>query len=83
MEDPSKLDNFLTTYDLLKIPKKKMTFKQLLYRRRIQIGNYSNFGIIMNCLQMKYCNNKITYQINHKDENDIDIIKDNEKWFIK
>ena len=44
--DKNTIENYMTTIDLVKIPRIKMNYKQYLYKQRIKYGNYLRMGIV-------------------------------------
>ena len=50
------LEKLITTNDLTKIPKKKMNYKQYLYRQRIRYGKYINIGLVNDKIKFVFIN---------------------------
>ena len=74
MEKKSEsLSEFLTPVDKEKIPKKKLNFKELLYRKRIKYGKYIDMGLVSDKVKFYVKDGNIIYQI---DERNIDNKKD-------
>lgn len=63
MEDPKKYEKYMTTLDLVKIPNKKMNYKQFIYRQRIKYGKYINMGLVNDKLKFCFRNGKLIYKI--------------------
>ena len=67
-EEP--LDKYLTPVDKEKIPKKKLNFKELLYRKRIKYGKYIDMGLVSDKVKFYIKDGRIIYQIDERDVND-------------
>ena len=76
MEKTETLDDFITPVDKEKIPKKKLNFKELLYRKRIKYGKYIDMGLVSDKVKFYIKDGNIIYQI---DERNIDEKKENEE----
>ena len=71
MDNNDKTNNYLTPIDKEKIPKKKVNFKELLYRKRIRYGKYVDMGIVNSKVKFSIKHDHIIYHIdesNIKDE---------------
>ena len=71
MDNIDKPKNYLTAIDKEKIPKKKLNFKELLYRKRIRYGKYIDMGIVNPQVKFSIKHDHIIYHIdesNVKDE---------------
>ena len=73
MEIKESLSDFITPVDKEKIPKKKMNFKELLYKKRIKYGKYIDMGLVSDKVKFYVKDGNIIYQI---DERNIDNKKD-------
>ena len=73
MEKSESLIEFITPVDKEKIPKKKLNFKELLYRKRIKYGKYIDMGLVSDKVKFYVKDGNIIYQI---DERNIDSKKD-------
>ena len=73
MENKESLNDFITPVDKEKIPKKKLNFKELLYRKRIKYGKYIDMGLVSDKVKFYIKDGNIIYQI---DESNIDNKKD-------
>ena len=73
MEKSESLSEYLTPVDKEKIPKKKLNFKELLYRKRIKYGKYIDMGLVSDKVKFYVKDGNIIYQI---DERNIDSKKD-------
>ncbi len=69
MEKKESLDDYITPVDKEKIPKKKLNFKELLYRKRIKYGKYIDMGLVSDKVKFYIKDGNIVYQI---DERNID-----------
>ena len=69
MEKKESLDDYITPVDKEKIPKKKLNFKELLYRKRIKYGKYIDMGLVGDKVKFYIKDGNIVYQI---DERNID-----------
>ena len=67
--EKESLNNYITPIDKEKIPKKKLNFKELLYRKRIKYGKYIDMGLVSDKVKFFIKDENIIYQI---DERDID-----------
>ena len=59
------LEKLITTNDLTKIPKKKMNYKQYLYRQRIRYGKFINIGLVNDKIKFVFSENKLTYKLDN------------------
>ena len=75
MKKIETLDDFITPVDKEKIPKKKLNFKELLYRKRIKYGKYIDMGLVNDKVKFYIKDGNIIYQI---DESNIDNKKDDD-----
>lgn len=75
MEKTETLEDFVTPVDKEKIPKKKLNFKELLYRKRIKYGKYIDMGLVSDKVKFYIKDGNIIYQI---DERNIDNKKDDD-----
>ena len=73
MEKSESLSEYITPVDKEKIPKKKLNFKELLYRKRIKYGKYIDMGLVSDKVKFYVKDGNIIYQI---DERNIDSKKD-------
>ena len=73
MEKSESLSEYITPVDKEKIPKKKLNFKELLYRKRIKYGKYIDMGLVSDKVKFYVKDGNIIYQI---DERNIDNKKD-------
>ena len=73
MEKSESLSEYITHVDKEKIPKKKLNFKELLYRKRIKYGKYIDMGLVSDKVKFYVKDGNIIYQI---DERNIDNKKD-------
>ena len=69
MEKKESLNDYITPVDKEKIPKKKLNFKELLYRKRIKYGKYVDMGLVSDKVKFYIKDGNIIYQI---DESNID-----------
>ena len=76
MENIKALNDYITPIDKEKIPKKKLNFKELLYRKRIKYGKYIDMGLVSDKVKFYIKDGNIIYQI---DERNIDEKKENEE----
>lgn len=72
------LENFNTTYDLSKIPKKKLNYKKLLYRQRLRYGKFIDIGLVIDSLLFTYKNGQMVYQINNTCNENVDILMEDQ-----
>ena len=72
-DQADEINELLTPIDKEKIPKKKLNFKELLYKRRIKYGKYIDMGLVSEKVKFYIKDNQIVYQI---DEKDVDTKKD-------
>ena len=63
MDNNDKTNNYLTPIDKEKIPKKKVNFKELLYRKRIRYGKYIDMGIVNPEVKFSIQHDHIIYHI--------------------
>ena len=63
MDNNDKTNNYLTPIDKEKIPKKKVNFKELLYRKRIRYGKYVDMGIVNSQVKFSLKHDHIIYHI--------------------
>ena len=69
MENNDSFSQYITPIDKEKIPKKKMNFKELLYRKRIKYGKYIDMGLVSDKVKFYIKDGHIIYQI---DERNVD-----------
>ena len=56
---------YITTYDLTKIPKKKMNYKQYFNRQRLKYGKYIQMGLVNDKIKFKFKDRKLIYEIDN------------------
>ena len=56
---------YITTYDLTKIPKKKMNYKQYFNRQRLKYGKYIQMGLVNDKIKFKFKDGKLIYEIDN------------------
>ena len=78
MEIKESLSDFTTPVDKEKIPKKKMNFKELLYKKRIKYGKYIDMGLVNDKVKFYIKDGNIIYQIDERNVDD-NIDKKDEK----
>ena len=70
MEIKESLSDFITPVDKEKIPKKKMNFKELLYKKRIKYGKYIDMGLVNDKVKFYIKDGNIIYQIDERNADD-------------
>ena len=70
MEIKESLSDFITPVDKEKIPKKKMNFKELLYKKRIKYGKYIDMGLVNDKVKFYIKDDNIIYQIDERNADD-------------
>ena len=70
MEIKESLSDFITPVDKEKIPKKKMNFKELLYKKRIKYGKYIDMGLVNDKVKFYIKDGNIIYQIDERNVDD-------------
>ena len=70
MENIESLNSYITPIDKEKIPKKKMNFKELLYRKRIKYGKYIDMGLVNDKVKFYIKDGNIIYQIDERNINE-------------
>ena len=70
MEIKESLRDFITPVDKEKIPKKKMNFKELLYKKRIKYGKYIDMGLVNDKVKFYIKDDNIIYQIDERNADD-------------
>ena len=83
MKKIETLDDFITPVDKEKIPKKKLNFKELLYRKRIKYGKYIDMGLVND--KVKFCikDGNIIYQLDEKAEENSEVKSDLNSKYLK
>ena len=56
---------YITTYDLTKIPKKKMNYKQYFNRQRLKYGKYIQMGLVNDKIKFRFKDGKLIYEIDN------------------
>ena len=79
MENIETLETYITPIDKEKIPKKKMNFKELLYRKRIKYGKYIDMGLVNDKVKFYIKDGNIIYQIDERNINEKKEEESNEK----
>lgn len=72
MED-NDIGNYITTVELGKIPKRKMNYRQYLYKQRIKYGRYCKMGIVNDKMKFQFKDGKLVYELDNnmsKEEHD-------------
>ena len=70
MENKESFSKFITPIDKEKIPKKKLNFKELLYRKRIKYGKYIDMGLVSDKVKFYIKDGNIIYQIDERNVDD-------------
>ena len=70
MENNDSFSQYITPVDKEKIPKKKMNFKELLYRKRIKYGKYIDMGLVSDKVKFYIKDGNIIYQIDERNVDD-------------
>ena len=70
MENNDSFSQYITPIDKEKIPKKKMNFKELLYRKRIKYGKYIDMGLVSDKVKFYIKDGNIIYQIDERNVDD-------------
>ena len=70
MENNDSFSQYITPIDKEKIPKKKMNFKELLYRKRIKYGKYIDMGLVSDKVKYYIKDGNIIYQIDERNVDD-------------
>ena len=70
MENNDSFSQYITPVDKEKIPKKKMNFKELLYRKRIKYGKYIDMGLVSDKVKFYIKDGNIIYQIDERNADD-------------
>ena len=70
MELKESFSEYITPIDKEKIPKKKMNFKELLYRKRIKYGKYIDMGLVNDKVKFYIEDGKVIYQIDERNVDD-------------
>ena len=70
MEKKQSFSEYITPIDKEKIPKKKMNFKELLYRKRIKYGKYIDMGLVSDKVKFYIKDGNIIYQIDERNVDD-------------
>ena len=70
MENNDSFSQYITPIDKEKIPKKKLNFKELLYRNRIKYGKYIDMGLVSDKVKFYIKDGNIIYQIDERNVND-------------
>ena len=70
MENNDSFSQYITPVDKEKIPKKKLNFKELLYRKRIKYGKYIDMGLVSDKVKFYIKDGNIIYQIDERNADD-------------
>ena len=70
MENKESFSKFITPIDKEKIPKKKLNFKELLYKKRIKYGKYIDMGLVSDKVKFYIKDGNIIYQIDERNVDD-------------
>ena len=57
------LSNYITTVELRKIPKRKMNYRQYLYKQRIKYGKYCKMGLVNDKMKFHFKDGKLIYEL--------------------
>ena len=57
------LSNYITTVELGKIPKRKMNYRQYLYKQRIKYGKYCKMGLVNDKMKFRFKDGKLIYEL--------------------
>ena len=57
------LSNYITTVELGKIPKRKMNYRQYLYKQRIKYGKYCKMGLVNDKMKFRFKDGKLSYEL--------------------
>ena len=79
MENNDSFSQYITPVDKEKIPKKKLNFKELLYRKRIKYGKYIDMGLVNDKVKFYIKDGNIIYQIDERNINEKKEEESNEK----
>ena len=57
------LSSYITTVELGKIPKRKMNYRQYLYKQRIKYGKYCKMGLVNDKMKFRFKDGKLIYEL--------------------
>lgn len=57
------LSTYITTVELGKIPKRKMNYRQYLYKQRIKYGKYCKMGLVNDKMLFRFKDGKLIYEL--------------------
>ena len=57
------LSTYITTVELGKIPKRKMNYRQYLYKQRIKYGKYCKMGLVNDKMKFRFKDGKLIYEL--------------------
>jgi len=65
MENDDDIMKYITTFDITKIPKKKMNYKQYFNRQRLKYGKYIQMGLVNDKIKFRFKDGKLIYEIDN------------------
>ena len=83
MENDDDIMKYITTFDITKIPKKKMNYKQYFNRQRLKYGKYIQMGLVNDKIKFRFKDSKLIYEIDNSVDKQAEDLLLNDNFYKK